>query len=473
MFRSTTQNRVASWCQGISFNDFASDKPVIGISTDTRSLRAGEIFLALRGENFDGHQFIVEAVKKGAVAVISERSPEGPIPLLRVTNSQAALISIGRGQRGLFDGGVIAVTGSAGKSSTKEMIAALLGPNTVASPASFNNLIGVSKTLCLLDNDTRHLILEMGMNALGEIAELCKSFSPQFGVITNIGDAHLGKLGGREGVYRAKKELFDYLASISCRGVALNSDDSLVLRAFGECFVNKKVENVSYSARAEDTNSAVRVRNYQIDPETAYLSVQIEVNHKSIHASLPIFGMHHVQNLAAAIAVATLYGKSVEEIKSRTGDIKPGSHRGEVHRLAHDRTLIDESYNSNPSALLSSLESLMRLSQKRRILMVIGEMRELGDFSDAEHLRVGLKLGEWLNARPGEFVVIGVGQGTNALLQPLQGATRIQSCVVPSVEEAIELTEKKMQPGDIVFVKGSRGVGLDKLIRHLVLPKKP
>lgn len=467
MFSSVTMGTLVKWSAGMPSSAVDLGKFVQAISTDTRTLQSGDVYVALRGESYDGHTFISEALQKGAVAIISEKFLAKELPFIQVTNSLKALVAIGSGQRALFHGTVVGVTGSAGKSSTKEMIATLLGPHTIASPASYNNLIGLSKTLCLVNNNTRSLVLEIGMNLPGEITELCRHFRPEIGMVTNIGDAHLGKLGSREAIYRAKKELFDFLAIIDCRGVALNVDDQWVMQAYlaSNCHPH---EVVRYSIYAEAPGVDVRVMTSRLDPKTAFLDVQLENDRTHLSCKLPVFGVHHVQNLAAAISIARLCGISATDIQSRLPLIRPAKHRGEIIQLRHERTLIDECYNSNPTALLSSLQSVMQLDETRRLVLVLGEMRELGEFSIRKHAEVGTKLAQWLEHRVASAVVIGVGTGTEALMEQLKTSNnKVTHYWVPEVSKATSLMETISQTGDLIFVKGSRGINLDKLVLHL------
>ncbi|MBI3295506.1 MAG: UDP-N-acetylmuramoyl-tripeptide--D-alanyl-D-alanine ligase [Deltaproteobacteria bacterium] len=472
MLSQVTYRKVTAWCNGTPHHGFDTNSPVPAINSDTRTLKPGEVFLALKGNSFDGNAFVEEATKRGAAAVIAQGKPKGNVPYLEVSDSLQSLIAIAREMRALFHGPVVGITGSAGKSSSKEMVATLLGPNTVASPASFNNLLGVSKTICLLQDDTQNLVLEMGMNAFGEIAELCRSFGPEIGAITNIGDAHMGKLGGREGIYRAKKELFDFLASSQrARGVALNTDDPLVLKAFDEAFTGQTISTITYSTHAQ-SQADVTVLKSQFDPKTAFLTVEVRVEGQPLSCTIPIFGTHHVQNFAASVALARLNHVTLNDIQSRAKNLRPASHRGEVIALPEGRTLIDESYNSNPTALLSSLESLMRVDSGRRLVIVIGEMRELGDFTNEEHVRVGKKLAEWLIRRGRPVVVLGVGPATEKLVAHLTSPLVATRCKM-DVERATPTLLGLLQPQDVVFLKGSRGVKLDRLIPHLASGEIP
>jgi UDP-N-acetylmuramoyl-tripeptide--D-alanyl-D-alanine ligase len=358
MYSHVTLEDFIQWTNALPQFITNSKTKVSGVSTDTRSLKSGDVFIALKGENFDGNKFLEEAEKKGAIAIIAEKPGSGKIPTLIVPDSLRALAAIGKSLRDKFKGTVVGITGSAGKSSTKECVATLLNENTVASPASFNNLMGVSRTLCLVTDATEFLVLEMGMNNFGEIEELCHHFRPQAGLITNIGDAHIGKLGGKEGIYKAKKEMFDFLAKPTndTIGVALNVNDEYVVKAYESAFA-KKPNTVSYSL--DRRPATVQLTRREINPLTAKLSLDFEIGKNKFSCELPLFGLHHAQNIAASVAMATLLEIPFSQICERLPHVKPAYHRGEVYFLSENRVLVDESYNSNPSALISSLESFL------------------------------------------------------------------------------------------------------------------
>lgn len=444
---------------------------VTGISTDTRTIRPGEVFLAIKGENFDGHDYVSQAADKGALAVIAERAPSGlGAPVLLVPDSLHAFAAIAAEIRCEVPGPVVAITGSAGKSSTKEMTATLLGPGTVASPASFNNLLGVSKTLCLADDRTERMVLEMGMNAVGEIAEMCRYFKPVAGLITNIGDAHVGKVGGHEKVYQAKRELFEGIAARgrAALGVALNRDDERVRRAFQETFPDG-TRVVPYGVGGAAAKGQVTVTRHVIDPDTGFLSLALKFDTGEEEAiGLPFFGLHHAQNVAASVALVRLLGVTVADVKRRLAALRPAPHRGEVLRLSGDRMLIDESYNSNPTALASSLRSLSALDPRRRLVLVIGDMRELEEFGERLHRESGERLAESLRGRSGPVVVVGVGTLVTHLLEAAKTALPgVTTHRTENVDEATSLLRHLLREGDRIFVKSSRGGRLDKLVDAL------
>lgn len=464
MFSWVRLSDLTQWTGAKVVHPSSENRPVVRICTDSRTLQAGDVFLALKGESFDGHDFVEEAARRGASALVSERLVEGT-PCLLVSDTLEALVKIGQGLRSRFSGNVLAVTGSAGKSSTKEMTAALLGQNAVAAPASFNNLIGVSKTLFLLEDSTRSLVLEMGMNAAGEIRQLCERFRPDFGLITNIGDAHMGKLGGREEVYRAKKELFDFLSSGPAKGVALNLDDSRVVRAYREAF-SKPPRTISYSPKGQEADVSVSSR--AINPENGFMTLQILIRGRAFGFSLPIFGLHHSENIAAAVSAALLLETPVDELVSRVSNIRPARHRGEVCELSDGVVLIDESYNSNPTALRSSLESLYKLADTRRRVLILGDMFELGDFSEKFHREAGEGLARLQSGSKVGLVLVGVGQWMPVLIKAVQERLSGVSCYHASdAGAAAKIALSMLKSNDLILVKGSRGNALDKTVEAL------
>lgn len=467
MFSWVRLSHLRQWSRGDWVRPPVSDLAVRAISTDSRTLKSGDVFLALKGDSFDGHDFIEDAISRGASALICETSPVTELPVIRVKSSLDSLVNIGREHRCYFKGRVMAITGSAGKSSTKEMTKVLLGEGAVASPASFNNLIGVSKTALLIEDNTRYLVLEMGMNAPGEIRQLCECFSPDAGLITNIGDAHVGRLGGKEGVYRAKKELFDYLSlrGKQCQGVAVNADDPLVLKALGESF-EAPPPIVTYGWQTGKHKVSGKLRT--MDPHCGFLRLRVSFDGDEIEFSLPIFGMHHSENILAAMAAALLLGVEGRQVPSRLGLIKPATHRGEIILLSGNRILIDESYNSNPSALRSSIDSVYQLDPARRRLLVLGEMRELESFSQTLHREAAQHVISVQKKVGFPLVVVAVGGAMSVFVEEFaREMPRVVCRFARDVKEATPIAQELGNPGDIILIKGSRGNRLDQTVTDL------
>lgn len=467
MFSSTTFDQLAKWIGGDLVSAGTTGFRVSCISTDTRTLKPGDVYLALRGESFDGNRFLKEAVNAGACGIICETAEDVSIPKIKVPDSLKALISIGEAIRSDFKGSVFGITGSAGKSSTKDMVATLLGEKTVSSPASFNNLMGVSRTLCLVEDDTKNLVLEMGMNNFGEIAELCSRFQPHFGMITNIGDAHIGKLGGQEGIYRAKKEMFDFLAGHPLsRGIALNGDDSWVMEAYKSAFRHQDKLDFQLKVYSRNNpNADVYLENSFMDAQTGFLNLKIKTTEGKMSVALPIFGEHHAENIIAAIAMVQLVNVSNIALEKRLENIRPAKHRGEIVRLSEEKILIDETYNSNPKALLSSLRSLKKLAHHRRSVLILGEMRELGAYSKQLHEEIGSFLADWVTQDRPRLLLITVQGDARRISEQIEkihsGFTSIH---LESIEEAKETIPALIEPEDLIFIKGSRGVRLEQLL---------
>jgi UDP-N-acetylmuramoyl-tripeptide--D-alanyl-D-alanine ligase len=467
MLKGIRLSQIAKFCDGKLIAAGKDDPVIAQLSTDSRSLKGGELFAAIKGEKFDGHLYLKDVAKKGAVAVISQEEVKLDIPVIVVDDTVKALAKIGSSIRSRIKSKVCAVTGSAGKSSTKDAISVLLGGSTVKSPASFNNLIGVSQTMWLVSDETPYLVLEMGMNAPGEIKELCETFSPQFGMITNVGNAHIGKLGGVDGIYRAKKEMFDFLARYKdTKGIALNLDDAKVRDAYSASFGKKTPATVTYSC--SDSKADVYVGYKAIDPESGKLHLEGHIKKQKFSLDLPVFGLHHAQNVAAAMAAASLMGISSEDILARAPGIRPAYHRGEIVELPGDKVLIDESYNSNPTALISSLTTLAELNPARRRVLILGEMRELGDFGEALHREVGDALVKLHEEKKYPFTLIGVGGMTRFTIETLKSKLpHIPWFHVESHKEALQKLQELVKPKDIIFIKGSRGIELDQIVKSL------
>lgn len=472
MLKKIDLRKIVDWLKTEPIGQGSLSHVINDISTDSRTIKPQSLFVAIPGEHFDGHDYIESVIQKGAIAVLCEKLPEiaekKPCIFLKVSNSILAFAEIAKQIRGLFTGRLIAITGSAGKSSTKDMTGQLLGQNTLVSPKSFNNLLGVSKTICLLNEKTEKIVLEMGMNAKGEIAKMCEIFNPQGGAITNIGDAHIGKLGGQEGIYEAKKELFEYLGSQGAPcGVALNQDDPLVMKAAAAA-LGPKIRKIKYSSI--DPQADIFVSERKVCAKTGKLSFQLNISGQLNHSgrkmtvSLPHFGIHQAMNVAAAVALAKLIGVSDQEIEERLSLLEPSESRGVIKELSQGVTLIDESYNSNPSALLSALDSVLLMAPERRKILVLGEMRELEEFSDSLHKEVGERLSKNALHSIQNLVIIAVGALTQPLWRAIEESSQVTKAYFASVNELNQNWHRFIQPGDLILLKGSRGVGLEKAI---------
>jgi UDP-N-acetylmuramoyl-tripeptide--D-alanyl-D-alanine ligase len=419
------------------------DVEVSGWSVDTRTQNPGDVYFALRGPNHDGHDFIAAAQEKGAAAVVVERRSNRPNQLL-VGDTLKALGDLGAWARLHWGGEVIGVTGSAGKTTTKDAIAHLLAVELPVGKTlgNFNNHVGVPLSILRLPDGCRAAVLEMGMNHAGEIRELAAIAKPQIGVVTNVGYAHVEFFDSIEGVAAAKRELIEALPS---DGVAvLNADDSRVAR-FGDTHPGRTV-TFGFSASAD-----VRAESMQATPDGARfraLGVDFETG---------LTGRHAVSNLLAAIAVAREFGITPERLREPVRTFAVGKMRGE--RVEHNGiTIWNDCYNSNPEAVESMIGVLKQTPAARRIA-VLGEMLELGEASDALHRQVGRYA-----ADHGIDLVIGVHGSARALVDAAGGGARF----FEDPAAAGDFVRSLARPGDAILFKGSRGVRMEVALERVL-----
>ena len=446
----------------------AGDGAVTGpVAVDSRQVAPGGLFAAVVGERVDGHDFVERALAAGAVASMVTRPVPGPH--LLVDDVVAAL---GRLARGVVDvlvpGGllVVGVTGSSGKTSTKDLLAALLaeaGP-TVAPEGSFNNEIGVPLTVLRAGAGTRHLVVEMGARGPGHVAELARMTRPRIGVVLNVGSAHAGEFGSRESTARAKSELVQALPDASAGGVAvLNADDPLVAAMAG--VTAARVVTFGLAPGAD-----VRAGEVRLDERGRPSYVLHTPVGAPVPVRLPLHGAHHVGNSLAAAAVALEVGlspDSVAEVLARV--TAPSRWRMEVVERSDGVTVVNDAYNANPDSVRAALRALEVIAGGRRSWAVIGEMLELGAASHAEHEEVGR-----LVRRSGVHRLVVVGDGARAVHDGAlaEGAVDGEdSVVVADVPAALDLLTAELRPGDVVLVKGSRGVGLERVAAGLLLER--
>lgn len=344
-----------------------------GIATDTRTLRGGEVFLALRGDNFDGHEFVGKARDLGAIVAIVDRTWDGEVPnfpLLRVDDTLQAYQTIARWWRDRFSIPIVAVTGSVGKTTAKELIAAVLSTkgNVLKTQYNFNNEIGVPKTLLELSPSHNYAVIEMGMRGLGEIAVLSQIARPSIAVITNVGTAHIGRLGSEEAIAQAKCEL---LAEMSADSIAiLNHDHERLIATATQVWSGK---TLTYGLEGGDLQGEL------LDNDTMCVD--------GIQLPLPLPGRHNAVNYLAALAVGKVLEIDREVLKQGLSVQLPDG-RARRYELPNDIAILDETYNAGLESMLAGLRMLADTPGKRRIA-VLGTMKELGDRSLEFHQQVG------------------------------------------------------------------------------------
>ena len=435
-----------------------SPPPVTGpVVIDSRLAEPGSLFAALPGERVDGHDFAARAVAAGAVAVLATR-PVG-VPAVVVPDVTAALGTLARHVVGRLGTSVVALTGSSGKTSTKDLIAQLLrrtGP-TVWTPDSFNNEIGLPLTALRGEVGTRHLVLEMGARGIGHIRYLTSLTPPRVGVVLNVGTAHLGEFGGKEAIATAKGELVEALPPAEEGGVAvLNADDPLV-RAMA---ARTRARTLLFGERTAE-EVAVRAADVRLTPQGTP-AFRLITPTGCADVTMRLYGEHHVSNALAAAAVAHEAGMSAEAIAETLATAGPLSKwRMEVTERADGVTIVNDAYNANPDSMRAALRALVAMGRGRRTWAVLGPMAELGDESLAEHDAVG-RLAVRLNVSK----LVSVGGREAAWLDmgaKNEGSWGEESVHVSDAQAAVELLRGELRPGDVVLVKASRAVGLEKV----------
>jgi UDP-N-acetylmuramoyl-tripeptide--D-alanyl-D-alanine ligase len=435
----------------------------LGLSTDTRTLRRGELFVALRGEHFDGHAFIQEAFEKGAAGAIVARghpaigAPESLNfePLIAVSDTLRALGDIARFWRNTFSLPIVGVTGSNGKTSTKEMIALLLEERfrVLKNPGNFNNLIGLPLTLLTLEPTHKVVVLEMATNMPGEIRRLAEIARPTVGVITNIGPVHLEGMGSLDSLIREKGDLF---RSIGEEGVlAVNQNDPHVSALARDCGARKIRFGI-------DTTADVVIDRIQWRGVQG-VRFRLTVGKERGWVDFPIMGLQFVQNVAAAVAVASLFDMGMETIRRRLEGFIPLPQRMEIIPLG-GVTFINDTYNANPPSMEMALRTLAQAKGRGSAFVVLGDMLELGDISQKAHQELGRLIGTLKVT--GAFLL-----GDHAS-HVAEGATKEgmdprKLWILGTHQEIVNLLREMVRPGDWVLVKGSRRMRMETVIEML------
>ncbi len=411
------------------------------ITTDTRSLKPGEVFVALRGEKFDGHEFVSVAIAKGAIAAIVDFQfdAEYQVPLLQVKDTLQAYQQVAKWWREQFNIPVIGVTGSVGKTTTKELIAAVLATqgHVLKTEANYNNEIGVPKTLLELTSQD-YAVIEMGMRAKGEIAFLTQLACPTIGVITNVGTAHIGRLGSKEAIAQAKCEL---LAEMPSNSVAiLNHDDSRLIATAKTVWQG---ETLTYGLEGGD------IQGQLIDNKISVEGMQLP---------LPLPGCHNASNFLAALTVAKVLQIDWSPLTAGLKINLPDG-RSQRYELQNDVVVLDESYNAAPEAMTAALNLLVQTPGKRHIA-VLGAMKELGERSLEFHHQLG-NTARQLNLDAVLILVDGADAEAIA-----SGADGISVECFSSHAELVKRLKDFVEEGDRLLFKASHSVGLDRVVNQ-------
>ncbi|MEU8969629.1 UDP-N-acetylmuramoyl-tripeptide--D-alanyl-D-alanine ligase [Streptomyces monashensis] len=424
---------------------------------DSREVVPGSLFAAFVGERVDGHDFAPQVIEAGAVAVLASR-PVG-LPAIVVEDVQAALGALARHVVRRLGATLVALTGSAGKTSTKDLIAQVLRHKapTVFTPGSLNNEIGLPLTALSATEETQFLVLEMGARGIGHIRYLTGLTPPKIGLVLNVGTAHIGEFGGREQIAEAKGEIVEGLPQDGA--AILNADDPLV-RAMAP---RTKAKVVLFGESAE---ADVRAENVRLT-DSGQPSFRLHTPSGASDVTMRLYGEHHVSNALAAAAVAHELGMSAEEIALALSEAGTLSRwRMEVTERPDGVTIVNDAYNANPESMRAALRALAAMGKGRRTWAVLGKMAELGDEALAEHDAVG-RLAVRLNVS--KLVAVGGIEASWLQLGAYnEGSWGEESVHVSDAQAAIDLLRSELRPGDVVLVKASRSVGLESVAQALL-----
>jgi UDP-N-acetylmuramoyl-tripeptide--D-alanyl-D-alanine ligase len=426
--------------------DRTENKDIVGINTDTRSIETGELFVALVGENFDGHDYLEVAAKNGAIAAIVSRPIAIDLPQLLVENTLAAYQKIGRMWRDRLDIPIVAITGSAGKTTTKELIAAVLGTqgSVLKTQANYNNEIGVPKTLLELRPSHDFGVIEMGMRGRGEIALLTQIARPDIGVIVNVGTAHIGRLGSEEAIAEAKCEL---LAEMPSTSLAIINYDNQLLRETAARYWQGKT--ISYGFTDGDLWGEI------VDNKVLRLEGK--------DYPLPLVGRHNASNYLAALAVAKALNIDTTPLEAGiTVELPKG--RSQRHELPEDITILDETYNAGTESTIAALQLLQETKGTRKIA-VLGTMKELGDRSSELHYRVG----ETVRQLDLDMLLVLIDDPEAEAIA--RGAMGVTTECFPTHGDLVARLVEIVERGDRLLFKASNSVGLNRVVEEFVMAR--
>lgn len=443
--------QIAAFAEG----ELASGNPDVSISrisTDSRTLQAGDLFVPLRGENFDGHKFVEQAAERGAAGAIVEKKWKGRTPknfaLIRVPDTLVGYQTLAANYRASLPLKVIAITGSNGKTSTKDFAAATLARKfrVTKTEGNFNNHVGLPQTMLEANAEDQIAVWEIGMNHPGEVAALAKLAAPDVAIVTNVGIAHIEFMGSREAIAEEKGALAEAIGENGT--VILNADDP-----FSETIAKRTRAKIIL---AGIENGSVRAGEVSQSATGSEFTI-LEGAHRC-RAQLPVPGVHMVQNAILAVAAGRAFGLSLEECALGLASTPLTKARLQIKEI-NGIQFIDDSYNANPDSMKAALRTLIELDADGRRIAVLGEMGELGAESERGHREVGecaaaLSVDE----------LIAVGAAGAAIAHAAQEAGLEKSVAVDSPEQAAELLEENASPGDLILVKGSRSARMERVL---------
>lgn len=423
---------------------------VTSVSTNSREIEKGALFIPLKGANFDAHDFIDSAVENGAAAVIAHRKVNTSVPVIYVEDTHKALGDLAAYYRSIHKIPVVGITGSVGKTTTKDMVASVLSQkyNVHKTEGNHNNDIGVPITLFGLEDDTECAVVEMGMNHFDEIDYLAKIAKPDIGIITNVGSSHIENLGSREGILKAKCELFENMPD---GYKIINGDNDMLIT------VKDKYKNMCRFSM-NDKNAEIYADNIKPDIiRGIYCTIHTAVG--AFDVKVPIPGFHMVSNAMAATAAALKLGLSLDEIKKGIEAFTPTGMRMEITETGK-YTVIDDTYNANADSMKAGIDVITYAETKKAC--VLGDMLELGEFADKYHREVG----EYAAEKNIDAIVC-IGELSRSMYEGAYGKRKENVYYFPTQEEFWEKSDSILEKGMTVLVKASRGMHFEKTTAKL------
>ena len=428
------------------------EKVISHASTDSRTLQQGDLFIPLRGENFDGHRFVEQTIERGAAGAMVEESWRGIAPktfaLIRVPDTLVGYQTFAANYRKSLPLRVIAITGSNGKTSTKDFVAATLarGFRVTKTEGNFNNHVGLPQTMLAASADDETAVWEIGMNHPGEIAVLAKLAAPDAAIITNVGVAHIEFMGSRDAIALEKSALAE----------AVDQDGTVILNADDPFSAGIAERTQARVILAGIENGSIRATDLRQSPTGCEFTI-LEGAHRC-RAQLPVPGIHMVQNAMLAVAAGRAFGLSLEECAAGLASTPLTKARLQIKEISGIQ-FIDDSYTANPDSMKAALRTLVELDADGRRIAVLGQMSELGEESDRGHREVGEAA-----ASLGVDELIAVGASGAGIARAAQKAGLERSVSVESPEDAAELLGESATPGDLILIKGSRSARMERVL---------
>lgn len=450
---------IAKICKGEILSGDKNCK-IKNFSIDTRSIKEGDMYIALKGENSNGNLFLKQAFAKGAKGVIVEEIMDKNILneyndriIIKVKDGLKALQDLAKYKRELYNIPIIAVTGSVGKTSTKDIIANVISQeyNVLKTEGNYNNHIGLPITLLKLDNHTA-VVVEMGMNHLGEISVLSKIAKPTIAVITNIGTAHIGYLGSRENILKAKLEILEGLKE---NGTFIINNDNDLLNEWNKKNQNKNVITYGINNKSDYTG-------YNICKNIENSHFNIDINNNTYNIKVPVAGEHFIYNSLCAIAVGKQLGISEEKIEKGILEFKLSAKRMDLKKIKNNITVLEDCYNASYDSMKSSLEVISKYETARKIA-VLGNMMELGEFTEELHSKVGEDV-----CKNKIDILITVGEFAENIAKKAQKLGMKDVYICKNNKEATEILEKIMQENDIILMKASNSMKFSEILENII-----